>query len=339
MTKFFKKRWYLILAVILVLAFIFYKFDAKPKTTEKSYKVKITNLKEELSFSGQIDATEKVTLRFQTSGRLAWIGVKEGDYVKKYQTLASLDQRDIKNRLQKYLNTFVSQRLSFEQTKDDNWNKQYDLSELIRKSAQRTLEDSQYDLNNSVLDVELQNLSLEYANLWTPIEGVVTKISTPFSGVNITPSGAEFEVINPKTVYFSATADQTEVIKLEEGDAGKLILDAYPDLINKVKIDYLGFTPKTGESGTVYEVRMLIEDSINNKNLRYGMTGDTTFVLREKNNILAIPVSYLKGSKRNNFVYMKTNNKRNKVKVETGDEIDGMIEITSGLKANDIIYD
>jgi len=339
MINFLKKRWYLVLAVILILAFIFYKFNTKPKTTEKSYKVKTTNLKEELSFSGQIDATEKVTLRFQTSGRLAWIGVKEGDYVKKYQTLASLDQRDIKNRLQKYLNTFVSQRLSFEQTKDDNWNKQYDLSELIRKSAQRTLEDSQYDLNNSVLDVELQNLSLEYANLWTPIEGVVTKISTPFSGVNITPSGAEFEVINPKTVYFSATADQTEVIKLEEGDAGKLILDAYPDLINKVKIDYLGFTPKTGESGTVYEVRMLIEDSINNKNLRYGMTGDTTFVLREKNNILAIPVSYLKGSKRNNFVYMKTNNKRNKVKVETGDEIDGMIEITSGLNANDIIYD
>ena len=337
--NFLKKRWYLVLVTVLVLGFLFFKFTSKPKSTEKSYKVKITNLKEELSFSGQIDATEKVTLRFQTSGRLAWIGVKEGDYVKKYQTLASLDQRDIKNRLQKYLNTFVSQRLSFEQTKDDNWNKQYDLSELIRKSAQRTLEDSQYDLNNSVLDVELQNLSLEYANLWTPIEGVVTKISTPFSGVNITPSGAEFEVINPKTVYFSATADQTEVIKLEEGDAGKLILDAYPDLINKVKIDYLGFTPKTGESGTVYEVRMLIEDSINNKNLRYGMTGDTTFVLREKNNILAIPVSYLKGSKRNNFVYMKTNNKRNKVKVETGDEIDGMIEITSGLKANDIIYD
>ena len=41
----------------------------------------------------------------------------------------------------------------------------------------------------------------------------------------------------------------------------------------------------------------------------------------------------------NNYVYIKTNNKRNKVKVETGDEIDGMIEITSGLNANDIIYD
>lgn len=339
MTNFIKKRWYLVLVVILVLAFIFYKFNAKPKTTEKSYKVKATNLKEELSFSGQIDATEKVTLRFQTSGRLTWVGVKEGDYVKKYQTLASLDQRDIKNRLQKYLNTFVSQRLSFEQTKDDYWNKQYDLSESIRKSAERTLQDSQYDLNNAVLDVELQNLSLEYANLWTPIGGVVTKVSTPFSGVNITPSGSEFEVINPKTIYFSATADQTEVIKLKEGDKGELTLDAYPDLKNKVRIDYLGFIPKTGETGTVYEVRMKIQDSINSESLRYGMTGDTTFVLREKNNILAIPVSYLKGSTGNDYVYMKTNNKRNKVKVKTGDEIDGIIEITSGLNANDIIYD
>ena len=161
-----------------------------------------------------------------------------------------------------------------------------------------------------------------------PIEGIVTKLMYRFPGVNILPSGAEFEVINPKTIYFSATADQTEVVKLK-GYEGDLTLDAYPDLKNKVKVDYLGFIPKTGETGTVYEVRMKIEDSINNESLRYGMTGDTTFVLREKNNILAIPVSYLKGSTRNNYVYIKTNNKQNKVKIKTGDEIDGMIEIIS----------
>src|SRR3989344_8887947 len=198
MIKFIKKRWYLILIILAIAIFIFFQNKQASSSQDQpdTYRVKKETLEETLSLSGEIDAEEKIALKFQTSGRLAWVGVKEGDAVKKYQTIAALDQRDLKNRLQKYLNTFVSQRLSFEQTKDDYWNKQYDLSELIRKSAQRTLEDSQYDLNNSVLDVELQNLSLEYANLWTPIEGVVTKVSTPFSGVNITPSGAEFEVIN-----------------------------------------------------------------------------------------------------------------------------------------------
>ncbi|MBI5123783.1 efflux RND transporter periplasmic adaptor subunit [Candidatus Roizmanbacteria bacterium] len=332
MINFLKKRWYLVLVTVLVLGFLFFKFASKPKTIEKSYKVKMTNLKEELSFSGQIDALEKVTLRFQTSGRLAWVGVSEGDYVKKYQSIASLDQRDVKKTLEKKLLAFSKTRWDFDQTKDDN-------KDVLTDKIKRVLEKSQFDLTSSILDVELQNLTLEYSYLSSPIEGIVTHVSVPYAGVNITPAGADFEVVNPKSIYFSATADQTEVIKLKEGDEGDLVLDAYPDLKNKVKINYLGFTPKTGETGTVYEVRMKISGSINSESLRYGMTGDATFVLREKNNLLAIPDSYLKGSTGNNYVYMKTNNKRNKVKVETGDEIDGMIEITSGLKANDIIYD
>ncbi|MEK7177200.1 MAG: efflux RND transporter periplasmic adaptor subunit [Patescibacteria group bacterium] len=334
MINFLKKRWYLVLAVILVLVFIFYKFNAKPKTTEKSYKVKITDLKEELSFSGQIDALEKVTLRFQTSGRLAWVGVREGDYVKKYQGIATLDQRTVKTNLEKALRDYSKERWDFEEDKEVTYK-----NKTLTDTMKRILEKNQFDLDKAVFDVELQSLSLEYASLWTPIEGIVTKVDVPFPGVNITPSGAEFEVINPKTIYFSATADQTEVIKLKEDDEGELILDAYPNLKNKVKVDYLGFIPKTGETGTVYEVRMKIQDSINSESLRYGMTGDASFVLREKNNVLAIPVSYLKGSTGNNYIYMKTNNKQNKMKVETGDEIDGMIEITSGLNANDIIYD
>jgi macrolide-specific efflux system membrane fusion protein len=104
---FLKKRWYLILIAIFVIVFFINKYNIDAKAIKKfdSYRVKREDLKEILTLSGQIDASEKASLKFQTSGRLAWVGVKEGDFVKKYQTLASLDQRDIKNRLQKYLNT------------------------------------------------------------------------------------------------------------------------------------------------------------------------------------------------------------------------------------------
>src|SRR3990167_4452714 len=114
--KYIKKHWIISLAVVFFIGFVIYKQLTPAKTEgEASYKIKKQNLKESLTFSGEINANEKVTLRFQTSGRLSWVGVKEGDFVKKYQTLASLDQREVKNRLQKYLNTFVSQRLTFEQ--------------------------------------------------------------------------------------------------------------------------------------------------------------------------------------------------------------------------------
>ena len=89
--KIFKKRWYFILIVVLIVIFIFtkkYRFRGKNKVD--NYVIKRENLKEVLTLSGEINASEKATLNFQTSGRLAWVGVKEGDYVKNIKVLRRL---------------------------------------------------------------------------------------------------------------------------------------------------------------------------------------------------------------------------------------------------------
>ena len=341
MISFLKKRWYLVLIIIVVISFIFYKNNTSKAIKNKidSYKIKREDLKEVLTLSGEINAEEKVSLKFQTSGKLAWIGVKEGDHVKKYQTLATLDQRDIKNRLQKYLNTFVSQRLTFDQTKDDYWNKQYDLSESIRKSAERTLQESQYDLNNAVLDVELQSLTVEYASLWTPIEGIVTHVSVPFAGVNITPAGADFEEVNPKTLYFSVTAEQGDVINLKEGMMGKIVLDAFPEKSYDDQLYYVSFSPKEGETGTVYELRLKLDEKALNLPLKLAMTGDLDFLIKEKKEVLSVPSSFVKKDKKGDYVFVGNPAKKVKKYLKVSDEIDGKYIITNGLMENEVIYD
>lgn len=337
MINFLKKRWYFIFIFLLIGVIIFSTGRKKSETKDDVYVVKKQNLKEVLTLSGEIDAEEKATLKFQTSGRLVWVGVKEGDYVKKYQTIASLDQRDIKNRLEKYLRAYSIQRSNFDQTKDDYWNKQYDLNEATRVKAQRILEQNQYNLESAVLDVEYQNLALENANLWTPIEGIVTHIDVPVAGVNITPAGATFEVVNPKTLYFSSTIEQADVVKIKEGMIGKLSLDSFENFNDEVKINYISFSPKQGETGTVYQVKLQLTDKIKKMPLRLGMTGDVEFVVKEKNNILAIPSRFIKDDKKGAYVYVKENNKKVKKYIVEGDEIDGKIEIVDGLNEGDIV--
>lgn len=224
--KFIKTRWYLIglFFVIFFVAFNFQKSKVNSQKDKQLYKVKKETLRETLSLSGEIDADEKATLRFQTSGRLAWVGVKEGDYVKKYQTIASLDQRSLRKTLEKHLRDYMKERWDFEEDKNVTY-KDMPLTDTIK----RILEKNQFDLDKAVLDVELQNIALEYSTLWTPIEGVVTRIDAPFAGVNITPAQAEFEIVNPKTIYFSATAEQADVVNLKEGLKGKIIFDAFPE--------------------------------------------------------------------------------------------------------------
>ncbi len=336
MINFLKKHWYIFLIIVLGLGFFFSRKIIPQQEKSNTYKVKKQTLKEELSLSGKVEAEEKANLRFQTSGRLAWIGVKEGDYVKKYQSIASLDKRELQNRLNKYLKAYSIQRNNFEQTKDDYWNKQYDLSEKIRDQAKRILENNQFNLESTVLDVEYQSLAVEYANLWTPIEGIVTKVTSPYAGVNITPSQAEFEIINPKTLYFLITADQTEVINLKKGMTGRIILDSYPDEEIKGEIYWIGFIPKTDETGIVYPVRVKLET---NKDLKIGMSGDINFVLKERQDVISIPKNYLKEDKKGDYIYLLKNNQKIKTYVIVGEEIDSQVVIKTGLNSGDLIYD
>jgi len=341
MIKFLKKRWYLFVIIFLVIGYIIYQKTTSAQAISKkesTFVVKKQDLEESLTLSGKVDADEHAVLRFQTSGMMSWVGVKEGDYVKKYQGLATLDQRELQKTLKKYLNTYMSSRWDYDQTKEDKQIKNIGgLSEDARREALRVLDKAQFDLDNSVIDVELKDIALKYSYLYTPIDGLVTKVDVPFAGINVTPAGAEFEVINPKTIYLSATADQVDVVRLNEGLTSEITFDAYPDTIIPGTISKIAFVPKTGESGTVYEVKVILSADNSTYKYRYGMTADINFVISKKENVLAVPANYIKSEKKQKYVMKKENGNKIKTYVKIGEEIDSNIIITSGLKEGDVI--
>jgi RND family efflux transporter MFP subunit len=336
--SFLKKRWYVILIIVIAVGLYLYNKQTTQaqKAKESTYTVERRDIKDELSLAGEIQADEHVVLRFQTSGRLSWVGVKEGDEVKKYQTIASLDQREVKKKLQKSLLTYSQTRNTFDQSADDNQRIGDQPINDIGDKMKRLLENSQYGLDSSVLDVELTNLAIEYSNLFTPIEGVVIRADSKYAGVNITPSQAEFEIVNPKTLYFSFLADQTEVTKLSENMRGSIQLDSFPDSTTSGDIYYISYTPKTGETGTVYEGRMRLNPQ-SVETYRLGMTGDTTFTLSEKKNVVVVMDTYVKAEGDKKYVTKIENGTEKKTYIKTGLESDGYLEILSGLETGDIL--
>lgn len=304
-----------------------------------SYTVKKQDLKEVLSLSGEIDAKEKADIRFQTSGLLTWVGVKEGDYVKKYQAIASLDKRELQNSLNQYLNSYMKTRWSFEQDAADNKDWQTaGMTDAARDTIKRSLDKNQFDLNNAVLSVEAKNLALKFATLITPFEGVVTKVDVPLPGTNITPASAEFSVVNPKTLYFSATADQTEVVSFKAGMIGTVTLDSFPDQTFPATVESIGFIPKTGETGTVYELKIAVDISQVKDKIKLGMTGDVDFILKDIKDVLVIPEVYLKKEEGKYFVQKVSGKQNIKTEVKVGEIIDGNAEITEGLNENNTVY-
>lgn len=330
---------YIVIMVLIVLAsfFGYRKFFVTEKKTLETHTVKRHTLEDVLSLSGEIDALEKADLHFQTGGKLAWVGVEEGDAVKKYQVIASLDQRQLQKTLQKYLNTYSKERRDFEQTITDNDELGIALSLDIRDRAKRVMENAQFDLDNSVIDVELQSISKEYTNLYSPIKGIVTRVDIKEPGVNILVTDT-FQVINPESIIFIVSADQTEVVELAQGKEGQITFDAYPDEKVGAKIKTISYTPKTNETGTVYEVKMVL-DSIDGNPYRLGMTGDADFVIRKIPNVISIPIEYIKDEEEKQYVFKSENGKMQKMPIEIGAEYGGMVEIKSGLSEGDLIYE
>lgn len=330
-----KKKVVIVLIIILVVGFLIYRnyHNAKKNKKIESTQVKRGSLEEKLTISGQIKAEEDVILRFQTSDELTWIGVKEGDYVKKYQVIANLNTQAVKKKLDKQLNTFLKTRADFDQTKDDNKDK------ALTDAIKRTLDKSQLDLNNAVLDVEIQHLAVEFSRLITPIEGIVVAAAPRYAGVNIDSTAAQWQIINPKTVYFEALADQTEVAKLRENMNGQLILDVYPDSQIEGVVKNVAFIPKTDETGTVYGVKFTF--TVDNDSYRYkiGMTGDLTLTTKVKNDVLYLPVKFIKSDGGRKYVNTRKGKIKTRTYVGVGFETDNLIEIASGLFEGDTVYD
>jgi RND family efflux transporter MFP subunit len=344
MFSFLKKRKLILLFIFFaVIGFFAYQKFAPNNKNIKIDKATVTKgpLEEKLTVAGKIDANEKVSLRFQTGGQLSWVGVKEGDYVKKYQVVASLDQRILQKTIEKYLNDYMTTRWNFEQTQDNYSVFGRAIIDVpgLSLADRRQLDLSQFGLNKSVLDVEIQDLTKKYANLWTPIEGIITTVVYPYSGVNVSPLVDAYTVINPNTVFFSVNAEQTDVTKLYVGMPGEIVLDPYPDKKIVGTIANISFTPDTTETGTVYTVKFTFNEPNTNYAYRVGMTGDASFVTKRKDDVLYIPSKFIKEENSKKFVY--TDPKKTiqfKKYVDVGIETDTDSEITSGLQMNDVVF-
>ena len=108
-----KKNIIIIVALLTIISIVFFSVKAKAQKqttvlkfntkTETTVTPKRKNITDQITLSGSVDANSKAELRFQTSGQLAWVGVKVGDKVRKYQAIASLNKDQLKKQLQKIL--------------------------------------------------------------------------------------------------------------------------------------------------------------------------------------------------------------------------------------------
>lgn len=285
--------------------------------------------------SGKTKADKSAELKFQTSGKLTWVGVKEGDTVTAYQAIAGLDLREVQKTLDKALRDYSSERNDFEEMWRVTYNGVQNPNTALTDTAKRILEKNQWDLDKAVLDVELKHLAVEYATLITPIAGIVAHIDTPVPGVNITPASAVFEIVDPSSLVFQANIDEVDIGSLAMGQVARIALDAFPQASFSGKVSYISYISETSAGGaTVFPVKIAFDEP---QKLRIGLNGDVSIETAAVPDALVVPIEAIREQDAGKFVYKKTGAGYTLVPVSVGEQNDTEIVITQGLSERDVI--
>lgn len=311
---------------LIALAFIGYQIF-KPKAGTAVGTIQKGEVKETLTLSGQIASDQDTMLQFQSSGKIAWVAVKEGQTVQKGQALMALDTIVLNSAYETALNNYRSTQATVDKIHDDV--KDHSADESFAQKQIRTAAEVAND--NAYEAVKMAQKNLTESTLISPVTGIVTMIANPTAGVNVTPGVPQVEVVNPVSIYLSVAADQTDVVNLKIGDVAQITLDAYPDSTVSGQITSIGVSPEPGQTGTVYEVKLTLTGNPTQTNYKIGMTGDADFITSDKQDVLYVDPQFIKEDTKGKYLLVGTG--KEKVYVVTGIESTNQVEVSGNIQA------
>ncbi len=325
-----RKKHFVVVIILVVIIFggwFYFQGRSTKNVKIETAKAEVRTLVVSVSSSGKTKAKKAIDLHFQTLGRLAWIGVAEGDTVTAYQTLANLDTAELRKNLDKALRDYSKERNDFEEDRTTTYK-----DKVVTDTVKRILEKNQWDLEKAVIDVELDTITLNWAYLTTPISGIVTHIDTPVSGINVTAADT-ITIVDPTTLVFSANVDETDIGKVHEGNQAFVDLDAYPESEFNGTVSKVAYTAELTSSGsTVFPVEISLSQL---PEIRLGLNGDVQIVSNQKADTLVVPIEAVIETDGKQYVVKKIGQRFEKKPVTVGLSSEDEKEIISGISTGD----
>lgn len=317
------------LLVVVLLGWIIWP---KPQQSVPTQKVTKSDLVQTVSVSGTVNAKRAANLTFPIGGKVVYVGAQKGDFVKQYQTIASLDQRTLADNVANAVKAAQNAQISLDATNDKNGDRI--LSDTgLSVDARRELETAMNTRDQATIAVDIQKVAQEQAILSSPLDGILTRadITTPGVTAAVTTT---YAIVDPTSVVFDMDVDQSDIGKIKQGQQSTIVFDAYPTETLKENVSLIDFVSHTTTNGgNAFTVETSLPANSDYK-YRVGMTADADIIINKKNDVITIPLSSLTPD---NKVYVKTAKGFKKVAITLGLQNDTDTQVTSGLSVGDTI--
>lgn len=140
----------LVIIIGVTAGYIYYKKGNKilPETIE----AKRENVIQEVSVTGKVKPAKEVSLAFEKSGRVNWIGANVGNFAQAGQIIAQLDSSELAAQLQEAESNIQYQNAKLDELKSGTRPEEIQIAESKVANARVSLKDAMQDLSNRIQD-------------------------------------------------------------------------------------------------------------------------------------------------------------------------------------------
>jgi len=283
--------------------------------------LKPSTLQEDLQAVGSLQSNESVILRPEVAGRIAAIGFRDGQVVRKGQMLIALDNA---------LNAAeVAQMKAEYDLALANLRRSEDLAsrKFISSSAQDTAAS-----NAQVADAKLKLAQARASKMRivAPFDGVVG-IRSVSLGDYVKDGTDLVNLEDVRVLKVDFRLPERNLTQIKVGQSIEVVADALPGERFNGLIDAIN--PRIDANGRSLEIRARLENS--GGKLRPGMFVRVRVIVGERANALMLPEEAIVPQGSEFFVYKVVEGQARRLPVKIGVRRDAMVEIVEGLAAGD----
>ncbi len=343
------RRWLHVAVLALLSAVGFYAWPGKQQAPdvepEQTVSVTLRKLQETVTATGVIRPVvgAEVNVGSRISGTVISLPVVVGDRVQAGQLLAELDSTVLQatvDQMQADV-ALVRPRIALAES----------ILERRRRLAQNDLA-SDEDLDTAIRDLAVERaqldaslarlnaaeISLDYARITAPINGVIGQVTTR-KGETV---AADFSaptfvtIVDLERLEVLTYVDETDIGRVAVGQSAMFTVDTYPDQEFYATVKAIQPKAELRDSVVNYIVRLefeLPEDYI----LRPEMTAHVRLVVAERDGVLTAPRMALKRADGRQYVMVERAGEWVEQDVSTGWRSENSIEILNGLRAGDVV--
>jgi len=331
---------YILVFLLLICLFVACKKEAKEEVIRAVKIQEINSMQDEnfnIDFPAQISPSQKTVLAFKYAGKIKSINFESGDFVKKGQIIATMDDTDYKVNLDAFSKKYEAAKAIAQNAEqqfaraetlykgDALAKKDYDNALMQRNVAISTFKEASAGLQNA-------RNTLNDTKIVAPYDGYIDKKVVDV-GTVVPEGGPVVSFISNEITDISVNASVKDIEYIKNAD-NISFKDNTKDKIYSLKIKSIAQNPDT--INLTYPVIFTFLDLNEDDKFLSGQTGTVTIAVKNKGKEeILIPINTIFEDKGSN-VYLFKDGQAVKTPIEIGKlrETD-KISVVKGLKTGD----